>query len=351
MNEFFRNLLFLPEQASSYAHKVDFLHFFVITLTMIGALGVGTTALVFFWLYRQRIKNQTTEDVKSPLWLEVVFVTGPLALFLVWFAIGFNDYVEMTTPPKNTMDIYVEGKQWMWKFAYADGPNAVNTLRIPAGRPIRLLMTSRDVIHSMFIPAFRAKKDVLPGRYSYLWFEPVKTGKFPLFCTEFCGMNHSTMIGEVIVMKPEEFDAWITKERSGNPTKVDGDPRPSEAVSKNMDADLVKQGEHFAAQLGCFKCHSVDGDTHIGPTWLDLYGRQQKFWDGSTVVADEAYLTQSMMDPGAKIVAGYANVMPTYRGRLAGPEAAAIVEYIKSLRSDRLQNARNDRMIYAPVSQ
>lgn len=347
MNDFLRNLLYLPEQASSYAVKVDTLHYFVIIVTMLGAIAVGTTALFFFWRYRIRVKNQTTEDVKAPVWLEVVFVAGPLALFLVWFAIGFRDYIEMTSPPKNTMDIYVEGKQWMWKFAYPDGPNAVNTLRVPAGRPVRLMMTSRDVIHSMFIPAFRAKKDVLPGRYSYVWFEAILPGKYPLYCTEMCGLNHSTMIGEVIVMSPQEFDGWMENERKGLAPKQDG--RPVEIEHQSVSANLIEQGQKVAVSQGCFKCHTADGDSHIGPTWLDLYGREQKFWDGTSAVVDEAYLTASMMDPGAKIVAGYPNVMPTYRGRLAGPEAAALVEYIKSLRSDRLQNARNDRAIYAPI--
>lgn len=347
MNEFFRNLLYLPEQASSYARKVDTLHYFVISVTMLMATLVGLCALWFFWRFRQRVKFQTTPDVKAPFWVEVIFVTVPLAIFLLWFAIGFRDYVEMTSAPKDTLDIYVEAKQWMWKFAYPEGPSAVNTLRIPAGRPVRLLMTSRDVIHSMFIPAFRAKKDVLPGRYTQLWFEAVKLGRYPLFCTEFCGMNHSTMTGEVIVMRPDEFENWLNGERKGHGERQDGDPTLVEPQLPM--ANVVAQGEKVAVSLGCLKCHSVDGDPHIGPTWLDVYGREQRFQDGTTRVADESYLTQSMMDPGAQVVAGFQNVMPTYRGRLAGPEAAALVEYIKSLRSDRLQNARNDGAVYEPI--
>lgn len=333
MNELLRNLLFLPEQASTFAYRVDRLHYVVIGTTVLAALGVGTAALAFFWRYRIRVHGQLTQDVKAPPWLEALIVGVPLTVFLAWFAVGFSDFVFFTSPPKKTTDIYVEGKQWMWKFAYPDGPNAIGTLRVPAGRPVRLLMTSRDVIHSVFIPAFRAKMDVLPGRYTQLWFEATEEGRFPLFCTEFCGMSHSMMVGEVVVMAPAEFDRWFEAQKTGRPALQDGAPVGGERVS--LTSDLVHEGQRVSAQLGCFKCHTVDGEPHLGPTWLDLYGRVTKFQDGTERVADEAYLTESMMDPSAHIVAGFANMMPTYRGRLQGPEAAALVEYIKSLRSAR----------------
>ncbi len=348
MTEFLRTLLRLPEQASTFAYRVDRLHFIVAGTTVVAALTVGTAALALFWRYRIRVHGQLTEDVKAPLWLEGLIVGVPLAVFLAWFAVGFSDFVFFTSPPKQTLDVYVEGKQWMWKFAYPEGPNGLDVLRVPSGRPVRLLMTSRDVIHSVFIPAFRAKMDVLPGRYTSLWFEATREGTFPLFCTEFCGTGHSAMVGEVVVMAPAAFDAWLEAQRRGRRGPVqDGAPLPSEHPAPL--GDLRVQGQRVAAELGCFKCHTVDGTQHIGPTWRGLYGRKRTFLDGSARVADEAYLTESMMDPGAHVVAGNANIMPTYRGRLAGPEAAALVEFIKSLRADPPEDVPTEEPAHAPA--
>ena len=178
MNELLRRILFLPEQASDYARQVDALHYFVILTTMIGATGVFATALYFFVKYRRRSDTDVTPHVAPKLVHELLFIGGPLALFLVWFAIGFPQYVSLSLPPKDAMDVYVQGKKWMWKFAYPGGPNAIDTLRVPAGRPVRLLITSRDVIHSFFVPAFRIKMDALPGRYTQTWFEATKPGRY-----------------------------------------------------------------------------------------------------------------------------------------------------------------------------
>ncbi len=347
MNEFLRNVLFLPEQASTFARKVDSLHYFVIITTMVMSTLVGLTALFFFVRFRRRSETQTTPLLNPPWWIETMFVVIPLGFFLFWFARGFTDYVEMRTPPKNAMDVYVQAKQWMWKFSYPGGPNAIGVLRVPANRPIRLLMTSRDVIHSFFVPAFRVKQDVLPGRYSETWFEAVGPGRHQLFCAEYCGTNHSLMLGEVIVLRPEEFDSWLADQRRGRVAQQDGAPTQDEDVTPQ--ADVVRQGEKFAVQYGCVKCHTIDGSPHIGPTWLDLYLRREQLEGGGTVVADEAYMTESMMDPRAKIVRGFNPVMPTFKGRLAGPEAAAIVEYIKSLRSEPLEQARSRRPVYEPI--
>ncbi len=338
MNEFLRNLLFLPEQASTFSTRVDSVHFFVIAMTMVASLLVGLTALFFFVRYRRTHENQRTPRVEPTLLLEVAFVAVPLAFFLLWFAIGYRDFVWVNTPPKGAMDVYVMGKQWMWKFAYPDGPNSVSTLRVPAGRPVRLLMTSRDVIHSFYVPSFRIKKDVLPGRYTQTWFEATKPGRYEIFCAEYCGLSHSAMIGEVIVLPPEEYDAWLAEQkRSPNlAARQDGSLAPDEDMA--VMGNLVQQGERVAVRLGCFKCHSVDGSPHIGPTFLDMYGRQVKLASGQTIVADDAYLTESMMDPRAKIAMGYEPVMPTFQGQIAGAEGAALVEFIKSLRTDAVRD-------------
>lgn len=333
MNEYLRRLLFLPERASTMAWPVDRLHYVVIISTFLLSAGVGLTALGLFVRYR-RSKGRPPEQVEPPWWFEALIIVAPLSVFLLWFAIGFNDFVRMNTPPKDAMDIYVMAKQWMWKFAYPGGPNAVNVLHVPSGRPVRLLMTSRDVIHSFYVPSFRMKKDVIPGRYTEYWFEATQPGHYQILCAEYCGANHSNMWGEVVAMKPDEFDAWLEREQRGLTAHQDTSHSAGEEPA--LAGDMVTNGRHLADVHGCLKCHSTDGTPHIGPTWLDLYRRTERLNSGEDVVADEAYLTESMMDPLAKVVAGYAPVMPTFQGKLAGPETAALLEYIKSLRTDRL---------------
>ncbi len=345
MNELMRRLLFLPEQGSAYAAEVDKLHFFVITVTMIGAFGVATAAVLFFVKYRRRSPRQATEHVEPRAIHEVLFIGVPLALFLLWFAIGFPLFVRLQTPPKDAMDVYVQGKKWMWKFAYPGGPNGVDVLRVPAGRPVRLLITSRDVIHSFFVPDFRLKQDAVPGRYAQTWFTASQPGRHQVLCAEYCGIGHSAMLAEIIAMPPAEFDAWLAETRRS--TVVAAQDSPEDRVDPRTS--LTEQGRRLAGEYGCFKCHTVDGTRHIGPTWLDLYRKTEKLQDGKSVVADEAYLTESMMDPAAKLVAGYQNVMPTFQGRIPGPEIAAIVEFIKSLRTDAVRPEPSKGPVYVPV--
>jgi cytochrome c oxidase subunit 2 len=329
MNELMRRMLFLPEQASSYARDVDQLHFFVITMTMIGAAGVFLTAIFFFVKYRRRTDRDVTPFVVPRPIHEVLFIGGPLVLFLLWFAIGYPQFVRLSLPPADAMDVYVQGKKWMWKFAYPGGPSSLDALRVPAGRPVRLLITSRDVIHSFFVPALRIKMDALPGRYTQTWFVAEKPGRYEIFCTEYCGLGHSSMLGVLTVMPATEFDAWLQEQRRGIPLAQDAAPAAGERTLPA--SNVVQEGRRVAAEHGCLKCHSVDGSRHIGPTWTELYMRAGKLTTGKQVVADEAYLTRSMMDPGGEIVAGYQNVMPTYQGKMTPPEVAAVVEYIKSL--------------------
>lgn len=337
MNDFLRNILFLPEQASTFASRVDSLHYFVVGVTAVASTLVGLTALFFFVRYRRTSENQRTPRIEPTLLLEVGFVSVPLAFFLVWFAVGYRDFVWVQTPPEDAMDVYVMGKQWMFKFSYPEGPNSVSTLRVPAGRPVRLLMTSRDVIHSFYVPAFRVKQDLLPGRYTQTWFEATKPGRYEIFCAEYCGLSHSAMIGEVIVLPPEEFDAWLDEQKRSPALadRQDGSLAPEEDLA--VMGNLVAQGERVAVRLGCFKCHTVDGEPHIGPTFLNMYGREVKLASGETIIADEAYLTESMVDPRAKIAMGYEPVMPTFQGLIAGGEGAALVEYIKSLRTEAVR--------------
>ena len=346
MNELMRKILFLPEQASTWATEVDHLHYFVITVTMVSAAAVAAVAMLLFVRFRRRSEDQLTPHVEPKALHEVLFIGVPLAFFLLWFAIGFPLFVKLQSPPKDAMDVYVMGKKWMWKFAYPGGPNGVDVLRVPAGRPVRLLITSRDVIHSFFVPDLRLKQDAVPGRYSQTWFQAKGPGRHQVFCAEYCGIGHSAMLGEVIAMEPSEFDAWISEARAR--TQAVAQDTPDERL--NPITSLPEQGRRLAGEYGCFKCHTVDGTRHIGPTWLDLYRKTERLQDGKAIVADEAYLTESMMDPAAKLVAGYQNVMPTFQGRIPGPEIAAIVEFIKTLRTDAVRPEPSKGPVYVPVT-
>jgi cytochrome c oxidase subunit II len=348
LNNLMREMLFLPVQASTFSTKVDYLHYFVVTVTMLSSTFVGLMAMFFFFKYRETKREASTPIVTPSGRFEAMIIGVPLIFFLAWVWIGFKDYLWYTTTPKNAMDVYVTGKKWMWHFAYPDGPNGNAVLTVPANRPVRLLMTSRDVIHSFFIPEFRTKQDVIPGRYTESWFEATKPGRYRIYCAEFCGTWHSQMVGHVVVLPGPEFDSWIARQRMGLAARVDSS---GSDTGENFRGDLVTYGRRVATAQGCLKCHSVDGEPHIGPTWVDLYKRKTTLVDGKTIIADEAYLTESMMDPYTKVVKGYAQVMPSFRGRLAAPEAAALVEFIKSLRSDNLENLPSKEPLYGPVQQ
>ena len=337
MNELLRQMLFLPEQASTFALDVDHLHYFVILVTTFASVAVGLVAIAFFWKYRQRRPNQATPMVNPTAGFEVAVITIPLAIFLLWFFIGFRDFVKLASPPPDAMDVYVMGKQWMWKFAYPEGPSSVGVLHVPANRPVRLLITSRDVIHSVFIPAFRVKQDAQPGRYTETWFTATIPGRYQLLCTEYCGAQHSKMWGEVVVMAPEAFDEWIKEQQRGLVSRADVLADESQVT---IQGNLAEWGKQVAVRQGCLRCHNVDSrEPANGPSWVDLYQQPTKLADGRVVIADEAYLTESMMEPTVKVVAGFEPLMPNYQGKLTGAEAAAIVEFIKSLRSDRAVQA------------
>jgi cytochrome c oxidase subunit 2 len=347
LDNLMRKMLFLPERASTFAADIDHMHYFIITMTMITSTGIAVAALLLYAQYRRRPGHRLAEAVHPPLWFEVSILVVPLAFFLLWFFMGFQGFVRMNTPPADAMDIVVTGKKWMWKFAYADGPNSINVIRVPAHRNVRLLMTSRDVIHSFYVPELRVKEDVLPGRTTQLWFNATVPGRYEILCAEYCGTGHSVMRGTLDVMEPVEFDEWMQSQRAGLASRQDmgGALNPEEATN----GTLVEQGRLAAVQHACFRCHSIDGSAHIGPTWLGLYHRNERLSDGREIFVDEGYLTRSMMDPMADIVAGYSPQMPTFQGRLTAPEAAAIVEYIKSLQDDRLAQQKTPGPVYEPT--
>jgi cytochrome c oxidase subunit 2 len=340
LNELLRRILFLPPQASTVARQVDSLHYFVIGTTMAGATVITVVGLIFTVRYRAgRTFAREIAAPRPPLWMELAVVSGLLGLFCLWWVLGFVEYVHMRVAPQNALTIYVTAKQWMWKFAYPDGESSLSTLYVPTGRPVQLLLTSRDVIHSFFVPDFRVKYDALPGRYTTLWFEVPEPGTHLVLCTEYCGVGHSTMRAQVVALSPDDYARWVAGARrheepgarvslAGPPA---GEPLSVEQLAPREPLSLVRIGEQVAAQQGCLRCHTLDGSPHIGPTWAGLYRAVVPIDRGPAITADEAYLTESMMDPLAKVHAGFAPVMPSYQGLLTPGETGALIQLIKAV--------------------
>ncbi|HVG59760.1 MAG TPA: cytochrome c oxidase subunit II [Hyalangium sp.] len=347
MSELLRHLLFLPRAGSTLADRVDGIHFFIIIITFIVAVCIGLTGFVFLVRFRRQQAFAMTPHVQAPMWLEGLFIGVPLSFFLLWGVMGFRDFVWAKNPPAGALDVYVTGKQWMWKFAYPDGIGSVGELYVPMNKPVRVLITSRDVVHSFYVPEFRLKQDALPGRYTEMWFQVKRPGRYQVLCAEYCGLDHSHMRAEVVALEPGDFEAWRARQKSLP------EPGPGEEplVVSGADAPgpLAELGRAVATRKGCFQCHTVDGTPHIGPTWLGLYQREESLQSGERIRADVAYLTESMMDPAAKVVAGFNPVMPNFQGRLSPQEVAAIVEFIKSLRPERPVPPAAQEPTYVPV--
>jgi cytochrome c oxidase subunit II len=326
MNDLLRRLLDLPPQASTYASAIDHLHFVVITTTLIGAAVVFVVAIYFVIRYRRPPGHELTPRMQTSLRMELVLIASLQTLFLAFWVVGARQYNRLMTPPPGAMPIYVTAREWMWKFSYPDGRASMDVLTVPVNRTIKLVMTSRDVIHSFYVPAFRMKHDVVPGRYYTAWFEAKMPGTFDVDCAEYCGVGHSRMLGQVQVLSQADFERWLDSHPIVAATGATG------VAGAEMN-DLSEDGREVAVRRGCLSCHTLDGQRHIGPTWSGLYDSRVKLTDGATVVADEAYLTRSMMDPAVEIVEGYPPVMPTYRGVLDPSEVAALVELIKAVRN------------------
>ena len=314
--QFVLDVLALPPEASTTASDIDALHLAVISTTMLGSIAVATVAAWFVVKYRRRVEGEKTPHLEASAFHEWGVGLGIFALFLAFWWVGFRQYVAIRTAPDNCTTVYVTAKQWMWKFTYDDGAASNDVLTVPIGRPVKLIMTSRDVIHSFYVPAFRLKQDVLPGRYVTLWFEPTQTGDFELFCAEYCGLSHSNMHGLVRVVSAEKYSQIIAESKT----------------DRSGEDDLVARGKLVAEQRQCVACHTIETSTRVGPSWNYLYGSWETLSDGRRVLVDDEYLTRSMMEPNADIVAGYKSVMPSYLGVIDPAETAALVAYIRSLR-------------------
>jgi cytochrome c oxidase subunit II len=305
-------LPFFPEQASNFAENVDLLFLFVLLTCLFFAALVSLVAIYAAFRFRRTSPGEVGSTLEGNMILEVGWTVIPLIIALGMFAWGAVLYVNFRTPPKNTLDIYVTGKQWMWKAQQPNGKREINELHLPLGRDVKLILGSEDVIHNFYIPAFRVKMDVVPGRYNTMWFRPTKVGKYHFFCSQYCGTNHAVMGGEVTVMDPAEYAAWLSDE-AGN-------------------LDPVSAGAQLFSQLACNTCHLSDG-TGRAPSLNGVYQGKVLLSDGSTVVADDGYIRESILQPKAKIVAGYQPVMPTFQGLVTEEQIMNLTAYIKSLQS------------------
>lgn len=300
-----REFQWMPPDASTMAGRVDDLYIFLVILS--GTMTLLIAGLIAYFSIRYRRRTDTAPPpLRTVYSLEITWTVLPLAVFMVIFWWGADVYVAQYSPPDDTMEIYVIGKQWMWKVQHPEGPREINELHVPLHQPVELILSSQDVIHSFFVPAFRIKHDVLPGRYTSLWFEATEPGEYHLFCTEYCGAGHSRMVGRVVVMKPADYEAWL--------------------AGTYADEPPARSGEKLFISLGCQTCHGQQG-----PTLAGLYGREVRLADGSTVLADENYLRESILDAPAKLSAGFPPIMPSYRGQITDDQLLHLLVYIKSL--------------------
>ncbi len=299
-----------PEQASTMAPRVDALYLFLWSISGFSTILIATLIVVFAIRYRKAAVVDRTPFRSSAL-LETIWIAAPLVILMVMFVWGAKLYFALQRPPAGCTEFTVVGKQWMWKFQHPQGRREINNLHVPTGTPIRLTMISQDVIHSLYVPAFRIKQDVLPGRYTTMWFEATKVGQYHLFCAEYCGTNHSRMTGTVHVMTPADYQAWLEGSVRGEPPEL--------------------AGRRLFERFRCTSCHEQQGATPRGPLLADVFGRPVPLVGGGTVVADESYIRESILRPQARVVAGFQPIMPSYSGQLDEDALLELMAYVKSL--------------------
>lgn len=329
----------LPGQWSTFAPSVDWVFYFIYWLSVV--LFVAITGAVVYWSVKyKRRPGVKAEPTSHNTVLEVAWTVSPLVLLVLLFHWGFQGYVHMTTAPTDAMDVRVRARKWSWDFEYPNGAHTINELHVPVNRPVRLVLSSEDVLHSLFVPAFRVKRDAVPGYYTTMWFEATRVGETPFFCTEYCGASataspepirvgagrfdwsgHFSMMGSVNVHSRAEWETFL--ERSlASPV----DPATGQAMTP------ARWGETLYRQQGCAGCHSLDGTPMAGPSWRGIFGRNAQFVDGSSAVADESYLRRSILQPNAQVVRGFQPVMPTYAGSLNDRQIDAIIAFMRTLR-------------------
>lgn len=303
-------LRLFPVAASKEAPKIDSLYWFITDISIVMTVLIFACIVVFAWKYNRRAHPHPTQ-IEGSTKLELTWSIVPFLIMLVMFVWGAQLFFAAQQPPKDAMEIFVTGKQWMWKIQYPDGLREINELHVPINQPVKLTMASEDVIHSFSIPVFRVRHDVVPGHYDAIWFTPTKPGRYRFYCTEYCGNGHATMGGWVDVMEQREFANWSSGGGTGG--------------------SLSQQGEKLFQQFGCATCHLLDQQGRC-PILRGLYNKPVQLADGRTVMADDAYIRESILDPNAKIVAGFQpNVMPNFKGQVSEENVIQLIAYIKSL--------------------
>jgi len=300
-----------PEAASSIARQVDYLYAYLSVVTIVMTGLIFAVVFIFAVKYRRKSENETPRQIHGSLVLEITWSIIPFIVMLSFFWWGAQIFFANATPPSNAMDVYVVGKQWMWKIQYPEGTREINELHVPIGRPVKLTLASEDVIHSFFIPAFRIKHDVVPGRYDTMWFTATKPGRYHIFCAEYCGTEHSGMVGWVTVMTDSDYENWV--------------------AAGGTEGSMAQQGERLFEQYGCSTCHQADQQGR-GPNLRGVYGSRIQLTDGRSVQADDAYIRESILNPNSKVTAGYRpDVMPTFQGQVSEEQLLQMIVYIKSL--------------------
>ena len=321
----FTNFPFFPQQASEQAAQIDALYFFLLAVTGFFAVLVAVLVVVFAIKFRRKHDQEVGYPIHGSLALELLWTFIPLGITMVMFVWGAQVFFHMTRAPKNAMDIYIVGKQWMWKAQHMDGAREINELHVPIGRPVRLIMGSEDVIHSFFIPDFRVKADVVPGRYNHMWFTATQPGRIHIFCTQYCGTKHSAMIGWVTAMTPADYQTWLSGGSTGG--------------------SMSEAGAKLFTDLACVTCH-LDNAQGRGPVLKGLYGKQVLVNNNQTVTFDDAYIRESILTPQAKVVAGFQPIMPTFQGLVTEEQLLQLIAYVKSL-----SDAPGAQGVSAPATQ
>jgi cytochrome c oxidase subunit 2 len=300
----------VPPVASSVGARVDSLVWMLIAVSGFFVLLIFGLLIAFCVKYQKNTRADRKLSTKGQTTLEIVWTAVPTIIGLAFFVWGASLYIEMVRIPKDGLEVYVVARQWMWKLQHADGPKEINELHIPVGKPVKLIMISQDVIHSFFVPAFRAKRDVLPGRYESMWFQPTQPGEYRLFCAEYCGDQHSRMVGRVFVMRAGDYIAW--------------------AGARHEDEPSIA-GRRVFEKLGCASCHGTTTGAR-GPSLAGLYGSIVSLREGREIVADDEFLRESILSPGVKVREGFQNLMPAYQGQIDFEEMSTLLIYLKSLR-------------------
>jgi len=301
-----------PPQASTYAKDVDALFYFIHYLSIFFWVLIVAGIVYFVWRYKRGHKEGVGPSHNLPL--ELTWSIIPVILVVAMFLWGFKSFMFMSRAPGDAEQIHVTAKKWLWNFEYANGQQAIGELHVQVGKPYKLIMTSEDVIHSFYVPTFRNKMDVVPGRYTTYWFEPTLVGDQQVFCTEYCGDGHSDMLAKIVVHTPEDYAKWVEENQKEDTT-----------------TPLPELGAKLYQSKACFTCHSTDGSIKVGPSFKGLFGKQEQTSAG-TVTVDEEYIRESVLQPAAKVVQGFQPVMPTYQGQLSDREVSGLIEYIKTLK-------------------